>query len=111
MSPLSQELLEQLLKDPNPPFLAVIYFTASWCGPCKRVNLQRVTKFRKDIAWYLCDVDENSYSLGFCGGKQIPSWLALVNGKAAGPLLVSADDAQTCRWLAALPVNGTPVKD
>jgi len=110
MSPLSQEVLEQLLKEPNAPFLVVIYFTANWCGPCKRVGLQRVTQFRKDIQWYLCDVDANPYSLGYCGGKQIPSWLALVNGKPAGPLLVSADDAATCRWLSMLPVEDVPAK-
>ena len=110
MSPLSQEVLEQLLKEPNAPFLSVIYFTANWCGPCKRVNLQRVTQFRKDIKWYVCDVDVNPYSLGYCGGKQIPSWLALSNGKPTGPILTSADDAATLRWIAQLPVEGTPGK-
>lgn len=110
MSPLSQEDLEKLLKEPNAPFLVVIYFTASWCGPCKRVNLQRVTHFRKDIAWYVCDVDTNHYSLGYCGGKQIPSWIALSNGKPTGPLLVSGDDAVICKWLSTLPVEDTPIK-
>ena len=110
MSPLSQEVLEQLLKEPNAPFLSVLYFTANWCGPCKKVNLQRVTQFRNDITWYLCDVDANPYSLGYCGGKQIPSWLALVNGKPFGPLIVSADDLYTCRWLSTLPVEGAPAK-
>lgn len=109
MSPLTQEGLEAMLKSPNTPPLVVIYFTAKWCGPCKRVNLHRVTQFRKDIKWYVCDVDENNYSLGYCGGRQIPSWLAIVNGKAQLPIVQISDDLETCTWLSKLPVPGVPL--
>jgi len=106
MSPLTQEVLEDLMKSPNPPPVAVVYFTAKWCGPCKRVGLQKVTQFRSDIKWYVCDVDDNSYSLGYCGGRQIPSWLAIVNGKPVTPIVQSSNDDATIRWLANLPFSG-----
>jgi len=106
MSPLSQEYLESLLKMPEPPPLVVIYFTAKWCRPCNNVNLERVVTFRKDIQWMLCDVDENGYSFGYCQGKAIPSWLAIVRGKAQ-PLVQLSSDLDICKWLQTLPVGNT----
>ena len=113
MSPLSQEFLESLnqpktnqavlpLDARAVPPLIVIYFTANWCGPCNRLNLQRITGLRRDIHWMLCDVDQNDYSLGYCGGRSIPAWLAIVNGKPQ-QLLQMSDDAAVCKWLASLP--------
>jgi len=113
MSPLSQEFLESLvhprhngvqpLESRNIPPLIVIYFTASWCGPCNKLNLQRIVGLRRDIHWMLCDVDKNDYSLGYCGGRSIPAWLAIVNGKPQ-QLLQMSDDATVCKWLSSLPV-------
>jgi hypothetical protein len=106
MSPLSQEYLESLLKMPEPPPLVVIYFTAKWCRPCNNVNLERVVTFRKDIQWMLCDVDENSYSLGYCQGRAIPSWLAVIRGKAQ-PIVQMSNDQDICKWLQTLPMANT----
>ena len=105
MSPLSQEYLESLLKMPDPPFLVIIYFTAKWCRPCNNVNLERVVNFRKDVQWMLCDVDENGYSFGYCQGKAIPAWLAIVRGKAQ-PLVQLSSDLDICKWLQGLPKIG-----
>lgn len=112
MPPLSQEFLESLLhprnngvqplESRNIPPLIVIYFTASWCGPCNKLNLQRIVGLRRDIHWMLCDVDQNDYSLGYCGGRSIPAWLAIVNGKPQ-QLVQMSDDAAVCKWLASLP--------
>ena len=110
MSPLSQEFLESLAKRRDAilplearavPPLIVVYFTADWCGPCNKLNLQRIVGLRKDIHWMLCDVDQNDYSLGYCGGRSIPAWLAIVNGKPQQLLQMSSDEA-VCKWLATL---------
>jgi len=58
MNPLTQETLETLLQQLDPSPLVIIYFTASWCGPCNRLNLDTITRIRPGIQWYLCDVDE-----------------------------------------------------
>ena len=102
MVPLTQPHLEATLSSRTPPFLIVIYFTAKWCGPCKSVNLNRVVNYRKGIDWYLCDVDENDYSAGYCQVRSVPSWLAVHRGKPL-PLFQSSNDLEICRWLSTLP--------
>ena len=104
MSPLTQEHLETRLLQPRNPEapLVVIYFTAKWCNPCKNLKLAATYHFRNDIKWYVCDVDDNGYSLGFCGGRQIPSFAAIVQGVQL-PMITSADYAVVCKWLNQLP--------
>jgi thioredoxin-like negative regulator of GroEL len=102
MFPLSQDHLELLLQMPNPPSLVVIYFTAKWCGPCNALNLNRILSYRPGIQWMLCDVDDNDYSLGFCQGRSIPAWLAIVKGKPL-PLFQSSNEATIFKWLSELP--------
>ncbi|NDG30438.1 thioredoxin family protein [bacterium] len=87
MMPLQdQEMLEQLLQRgeyknaqvyPN----VVIYFTADWCGACKRIDLSHLINSLEGVRWYICDVDQNNYSAGFAGVKTIPSFLPIKNGK------------------------------
>lgn len=104
MFPLTQEHLETRLLQPRNPEapLVVVYFTAKWCNPCKNLKLAAVHNFRNDIKWYVCDVDVNGYSLGFCGGRQIPSFAAIVQGVQL-PMITSADYAVVCKWLNQLP--------
>jgi thiol-disulfide isomerase/thioredoxin len=79
-------MLEQLLqrgeyKNAQIHPRVVVYFTADWCGACKRVDLAHIMNSFKDVHWYICDVDKNNYSTGFAGVKTIPSFLAITNGK------------------------------
>jgi thioredoxin-like negative regulator of GroEL len=69
------------------PFV-IVYFTASWCGACQRLNQDRLQQ-RKDIKWYKCDIDQNRYTLGYCGLKQIPSFAFIKNGKFIGAMTTS----------------------
>jgi thiol-disulfide isomerase/thioredoxin len=77
MIPLpTQEEFEALytsdLKSPH-----VIYFTASWCGPCRGIDKPLIESSCKDVRMYICDVDVNGYTPGFCGVRSIPSFLVL----------------------------------
>lgn len=91
MTPLTQTLLEELLqlKAPNQSPLSMIYFTASWCGPCNGLPLDEIVKINPDIHWYLCDIDTNKYSSGYCGINSVPSFMAIVYGKAVPPISTS----------------------
>lgn len=86
MMPLqTQALFEDLLnKDKENKGAVVVYFTASWCGACKRLDLDALQDSNKDVRWYKCDIDENKYTLGYCGLKSIPSFAFIKDGKFLG---------------------------
>ncbi len=112
MQPLpSQEFLESLIIRPSstqaplPPkvnHLVIIYFTARWCGACKRLDLAALQGVRNDAIWFKCDVDENTYSPGYCGVRSIPAFQAIVDGKAQ-PLFNSSSTAEVAKWLLSFP--------
>ena len=102
MIPLpSQEFFESLIKkNPSKPHypIVIIKFGATWCGPCKRLDMDFLTNLSEHIKWYECDVDENDYTPGYCGVKGIPAFLAIVNGNAQ-PLYVQSDTMKVAQWI------------
>ncbi len=107
MTPLhDQELLESLLASRNNKNeqtkkfdpIVIIYFSASWCGPCNRIELHKLLSLSDKIKWYLCDVDDNDYSPGYCGVKSIPSFLAILNGQAQ-PLYSNSNTESIISWM------------
>jgi thiol-disulfide isomerase/thioredoxin len=65
----TQEQFEQLLgkipadeKEPLPRF-TVVYFTASWCGACRSLNLKELEAAHPQVNWLKCDIDENDYGI------------------------------------------------
>ena len=82
---------------PNYPIL--LNFSASWCGPCKRVDWNMICEEFPTLQIYKCDIDENSYTPGFCGVKSIPSFAILKGPKQiVGPEQMS-DTAKICSWI------------
>lgn len=79
----------------------LINFTATWCGPCKKVDWGfLLEEFRSSFAQiYKCDVDENKYTPGFCGARSIPAW-AIITGprKIIGPVQIS-DTSKVAAWI------------
>jgi thiol-disulfide isomerase/thioredoxin len=104
MTPLpSQEFLESLIqKNPKVPHKknVCIRFTASWCGPCKRIDPNYLLSVSDDITWYVCDADENDYSLGYCGVTTIPAFMPIING-VPQKLFQSSDNQKIGEWLKA----------
>ena len=103
----SQEYFESLLARPSSDPasfkpLVIIYFTARWCGACKRLDLPALVASRPDAQWFICDVDENPYTPGYCSLKTIPAFQAISYGKAL-PLLSNSSMPAVAAWLAALP--------
>lgn len=99
---LRQETFEQLigrLPSEQPlPSLVVVYFTASWCGACKRLDLQRLMDFASKATWFKCDIDENDYTAGFCGIRSIPTFLVIRDQKVVGTLGDSRTE-KVAEWL------------
>jgi thioredoxin-like negative regulator of GroEL len=98
MIPLqTQEQFEALLKPrgidgkPNPEAI-VVYFTAAWCGACSKLNHDEIQSASPSVTWYKCDVDQNKYTLGYCGLQKIPSFAFIKNSKFLGKLTSSDTD-------------------
>ena len=99
----SQEFFESLIKK-NPPTphdpIVLIKFGASWCAPCKRLDMNYLASLSNKIKRYECDVEENKNTPGNCQVKSIPAFLAIVNGNVQ-PLFVSADTMKVEQWMKA----------
>ena len=55
----------------------IVYFTAAWCGPCKRLDfsiLDEVAK-SKNLTIWKCDQTVNDYTIGFCGVDSFPTFI------------------------------------
>ena len=96
MIPLQNQIqFESLLKpvqDNGQPAekAVVVYFTAPWCGACKRIDfINLLASTPKHIVWYKCDIDENEFTLGYCGLSKIPSFVVIKDGKVVGSFTTS----------------------
>jgi thioredoxin-like negative regulator of GroEL len=101
----TQDQLEALLrrgeyKNAQVAPLVAIYFTADWCGACRRLNLQEILAEVPEARWHICDVDENNYSAGFCGVRSIPSFMLIFNGQPS-QLFTNSDTNAVIHWIRA----------
>ncbi len=77
----------------------LIYFTAKWCGPCRAFDWESIKDSLKGYTMYICDVDDNTYTPGFCGVRSIPNFLTISKTNViAGPKQTS-DSATLLAWL------------
>ncbi len=101
---MTQEEFEQLIGvQPAPPDtvlpqFTVIYFTATWCGACRRLDMPRLEAAVPEANWLKCDVDQNNYTPGYCGVRSIPTFLVVVNKKVVGTL-GSNDTDKVIGWI------------
>jgi hypothetical protein len=100
----NQTLFEKLIgrgeeADANDvPPTNIIYFTARWCGACKRLDLNRLVGTYPLIAWYKCDIEDNDYTAGFCGIRTLPSFMIIRNKKIVGTL-ANSDTEKVLQWI------------
>lgn len=102
-----QEFFEALLlksqdeRLPKVPERIVVWFSATWCGPCRRVDGDQLMSAFSKIQFYKCDVDENNYTPGYCNVRSIPSFLAIEKGKVIGNYQNSDTDA-IAQWIRSV---------
>jgi len=99
----SQAVFESLIgRGENPdekcPELCIIYFTARWCGACKKLDLSRLVGSYPLAAWFKCDIDANDYTPGFCGVRSIPAFLLIRNKKIIGQL-ANSNTETVLEWI------------
>jgi hypothetical protein len=90
--------------DTDAPSRWIVYFTAAWCGPCKRLDLDAIQAAagEKGIQLYKCDYVVNEYTSGYCGIRAFPSFVCM-KPKAIMSTLKSAETAEVIRWIQSLP--------
>jgi thioredoxin-like negative regulator of GroEL len=97
----SHEFFESLIsKNPTTPHepIVIVKFGATWCNPCKKIDVKYLLSLSDRVKWYECDIDENDYTAGYCGVRSIPAFLAIVNGRPQ-PLFVSSDTMKVAEWI------------
>ena len=103
---MSQEEFEKLIgRQPLPegetlPPFTVIYFTATWCGACRRLNMPELEEAFPEVNWLKCDVDQNNYTPGYCGVKSIPAFLIVKDKAVLGPFTSSSND-KVKEWITS----------
>jgi len=101
MIPLqSQEMFETLFNTNSPlTSPALVYFTAPWCGACKRIKWEFLMEEFPNLTIYKCDIDENKYTPGYCQVRSIPSFAMIHPGrKLTGPIQ-SSETAKVAAWI------------
>jgi len=99
MIPLqTQEEFETLYKETTLKTPILIYFTASWCGACKRLDWNFLKEEFPDVPVYICDIDQNKYTPGYCGVRSIPSFVLMPPSKKLEQLQ-SSETSKVATWL------------
>jgi thioredoxin-like negative regulator of GroEL len=78
MIPLqTQEEFEKLYRQDALEAPILIYFTATWCRACKKLDWESIQSEFPGLTIYKCDIDENSYTPGYCNVSSIPHMLMM----------------------------------
>lgn len=88
----------------------LVYFTASWCGPCKRLDLDAIESAAKAAGLPIWKVEQtvNDYTAGYCGVRSLPTFMLCQPKKIVG-LVSSSATADVVAWIGGLngPVGAT----
>lgn len=91
-------LLGRVATDKPVPSFVVIYFTASWCKACKKLDLDSIQAIVPTATWLKCDIDLNDYTAGYCGIRSIPTFLVIRDTKVVSQLGDSRTE-KVVEWL------------
>jgi len=81
----------------------LVWFSASWCGPCKRLDMEKVEAAAKEAGVPLWKVEQtvNSYTAGYCNINALPTFALMVPKKIVGTLC-SSDTNAVVSWIATV---------
>lgn len=78
----------------------LVYFTATWCGACKRLDLDTIETAAKTAGVPLWKVEQtvNDYTAGYCQVRSLPSFLLMTPRKEVGRIASSKTD-EVVEWI------------
>ncbi len=81
----------------------IIYFTASWCKPCQKLDISRIDETCKvvNIPFYKCDHTVNDYTAGYCNVRSFPTFI-LVKPKKIESSIQTNDTEKVLEWILSL---------
>lgn len=91
-------LLGKVYSDEPLPKTTVIWFSAEWCGPCKKIKIQELMDSFNTINWLKCDIDRNDYTAGYCNIRSIPTFMVVHNKKIINTRS-SSNTSEIFEWL------------
>jgi thioredoxin 1 len=93
----SRAQLEAAAASPTP---TLIWYSARWCAPCRRINADAVQAAATDakITFVHCDVDTVSMAVHLHSIDRIPTFILWKQGRELARLN-SADTAEIARWI------------
>ena len=93
----NDDITSVLLENMNKNVLSLLYFTASWCGPCQQIKpfLKELSESLKNsgeynIEFYMIDIDSNEEFCDKCNIRSVPTFF-IMNGKDLLGSLSGAD--------------------
>ena len=83
-----------------------VYFTASWCGPCKRLDLDKIEAAAKFAGIQLWKVEqtENDYTAGYCDVRSLPTFL-MITPKTIVSRLSTSRTEEIVEWMKGFAVK------
>lgn len=101
MKVLTEQTFEEAVKSP----VAILYFSAAWCGPCKSYGpiIEAVSQQRQDVSFGKVDVDESSELASKFNVRGIPTTVAFRNGSPVDARVGALSKSQLEAWIDGLP--------
>jgi thiol-disulfide isomerase/thioredoxin len=100
----TQAQFEELFFDvAHPDNAFLVYFTAAWCGPCKRLDVPTIAAAAaiKGIPFYKCDYVTNEYTPGYCGVRAFPTFVLFKPKKVVAQAQTNNTE-EVCAWIHGL---------
>ena len=76
-------IVDILLKNKKDKNLSLLYFTAKWCGPCKKISplIEKLSIYLNEngynIKLYKIDIDNNEEFCNKCEIKSVPTFFIM----------------------------------
>lgn len=81
----------------------IVYHTAKWCGPCKRMDVAAIVAAAAERGLTVWRVDQNvnDYTTGYCNVRSIPTFQLCVPKKIVSTLQPASTDA-VLEWITSM---------
>ena len=102
------DITSVLLENMEKKVLSLLYFTASWCGPCQQIKpfLKELSESLKksgeyNIEFYMIDIDKNEEFSDKCNIRSVPTFF-IMNGKDLLGNLSGADKTKLSEMIVTV---------